>query len=110
MIKNVLEVILVSMIAILNNFNLKIADVNDKLDKFYNEVHNGLYCYLDEEVYLRFNEEYLDDLLKDIFGEYKARIEKENETSIVIKVRVIEKFLNKEVKYRVYLKKGELYD
>jgi len=110
MIRNAMKITLIILVAIVVNFNKKISFVEEKINIFYESVYEGLTYKKEDEFFLCFDYEYLETLIDKLFFEYERSIDKESESSFLLKVRVQEKFLFKEIKFRVYLRKGDLYD
>ena len=111
MMKSIIEMIIIIVITVVLNFNKKIALVGEKMDLFYRGIEESSISYkLDNEVFLVFDYEYIKEIANVTFKGFEVYIDKKSDCYFIITVLVEEKFLNKEIKEEIYLKKGDIYD
>lgn len=111
MIRNILEILIMLIVTTILNFNKKVAIIEEKLDLFYKVIEGSSYIYnIDDEVYLIFDYQYVEEIALTTFEGFEVYINKESESYFSVIVVIKEKFLNKEIKEDFYLKRGDIYD
>ena len=109
MIKNMLEVIIVMVVAIVVNFNKKIVLIEEKIAWFNQELDSAFYYYINDGTFLVFDYDYLKSLVNYTFKGYEVSFEKKSEQAFFLTIIIKEKFLYKEISFDIYLKRGDMY-
>ena len=89
----------------------EIISINKKMEIFSEKVkENGVSYIIEDEVFLIFNYEYIDQIKKDIFKEYLTEIYVHNNLKFELKIYSKNIFFDNETGETYSLEKGELYD
>lgn len=108
MIKAILVIIVSFMFNNIKKMDIKEEYIKEQMKLFIENIKKeSLISVIDDEVYVVFNFNTIEEIKNDIFE--NAIINKENETSFILKVKINESIFSKEIKMKIFIKRGDLY-